>query len=62
MNYEKLWPQFFSKDSLFLWALQIYKRRKKTYITFLSSPEYAHLKVYHFKSPHETEASLRSRA
>ena len=48
-NYERLWPQFFSKDSLFLWALQTYKRRKRTYTTLLSSPEYAHLKVYHLK-------------
>ena len=42
-NNERLWPQFFSKDSLFLWALQTYKRRKRTYTNLLSSPEYAHL-------------------
>jgi adenylate kinase family enzyme len=59
-NYERLWPQFFSKDSLFLWALQTYKRRKRTYAALLSAPEYASLKVYHFKSPRETEAWLRS--
>jgi len=59
-NYERLWPQFFSKDSLFLWAVQTYKRRKRTYSALLSSPDYAHLKVFHFKSPHETEEWLRT--
>jgi adenylate kinase family enzyme len=59
-NTERLWPQFFSKDSLFLWALKTYKRRKQTYSTLIASPGYAALKVYHFRSPHETEAWLRS--
>jgi len=59
-NKERLWPQFFSKDSLFLWALQTYRRRKRTYAALISAPEYASLKVYHFKTPCETEAWLRS--
>ena len=58
-NYERLWPQFFSKDSLFLWALKTYKRRKQTYAVLLSSPEYAHLKMYPFKSQRETDAWLQ---
>ncbi|MEW6092766.1 MAG: AAA family ATPase [Chloroflexota bacterium] len=57
-NYEKFWPQFFSKDSLFLWAFRTYKLRKKTYTVLLSSPEYPHLKIYHFKNPRDTEAWL----
>ena len=60
-NTERLWPQFFSKDSLFLWALQTYGRRKKTYSALLASPEYAHLKVFHFKSPKETTEWLDKR-
>jgi adenylate kinase family enzyme len=59
-NTERLWPQFFSKDSLFLWALKTYRKRKRTYANLLSSPEYASLIVYHFKSPRETDAWLRS--
>jgi len=58
-NTEILWPQFFSKDSLFLWALKTYWKRKRTYTDLLSRPEYASLRVYHFKSPRETEAWLR---
>jgi adenylate kinase family enzyme len=57
-NKERFWPQFFSKDSLFLYALQTYRRRKRTYAALLSSKEYASLKVYHFKSPRETETWL----
>jgi adenylate kinase family enzyme len=59
-NYERLWTQFFSKDSLFLWALQTHRRHKRTYAALISSPEFASLKVYHFKSPRETEAWLHS--
>lgn len=59
-NRERLWPQFFSKDSLFLWAFQTYRRRKRTYAALIAAPEYAALKVYRFKSPRETEAWLRS--
>ncbi len=59
-NRERLWPQFFSKDSLFLWALKTFKRRRQTYNTLINSPEYAGLKVKHFKSPRETKAWLRS--
>jgi adenylate kinase family enzyme len=59
-NYERLWSQFFSRDSIFLWALQTYRRRKRTYTGLFASPEYAHLKVLHFKSPRETETWLRS--
>ena len=59
-NTERLFPQFFSKDSLFLWALQTYQRRRRTYTTLLSSPPYAFLKVFHFHSPRETQTWLRS--
>jgi adenylate kinase family enzyme len=59
-NRERLWQQFFSKDSLFLWALQTYQRRKGNYTTLLGSPEYANLKVYRFKSPREKDDWLRS--
>ena len=59
-NYERLWQQFFSKDSLFLWAIQTYKRRKETYTELLSSREYASLMKFHFKSPGETDAWFHS--
>ena len=59
-NYERLWPQFFSKESIFLWALQTYGRRRKNYTALFAANEYAHLEKFHFKSPREIEAWLRS--
>ncbi len=59
-NYERFWPQFFSKDSLFLWAIQTYKRRKKTYTELFLSPQYSTVVKFHFKSPGETDAWFRS--
>jgi adenylate kinase family enzyme len=59
-NKERLWQQFFSKDSLFLWALKTYKRRKQTYGALITAPEYSSVVVKHFKSPRETENWLRS--
>jgi adenylate kinase family enzyme len=59
-NKERLLPQFFSKDSLFLWAFKTYKRRKQTYNQLISAPEAASKFVKHFKSPRETEKWMRS--
>ena len=60
MNTERLGPQFFSKDSLFLWALKSNGRNKKNYTNLPALPEFAHLKVYRLKSPRQTEKWLRS--
>ena len=57
-NTERLGPQFFSKDSLFLWALKTHGRHRKNYAHSPRLPEYAHLTVHHFKSPRETEEWL----
>ena len=59
-NQERLLPQFFSKDSLFLWALKTYRRRKRTYESLTAAPEYASIVVKHFKSPRETQAWMDS--
>lgn len=60
INKERFWPQFFSRDSLFLWALSTYRRRKLTYLSLISSPVYASLKIYRFTSPPALEAWLLS--
>ncbi len=49
---------FFSRDSLFLWALQSHPRQRKTYPQFLASPENAHLQLIHLRSPRETNQWL----
>lgn len=64
---EKLWgkeiqetwrTQFLSRDSLFLWALQTYQRRRREYPQRLAQPEYAHLHVERFRSPRSAQRWL----
>lgn len=57
-NRETWRAQFFSRESLFLWALRTYRRRRREYPELLSRPEYAHLRVVRLRSPEETRAWL----
>ena len=61
-NYERLWPnlKFWSKESLFHWQVQSYRRHKSLYPQLFASPEYSHLQVFHFKQPTELEQWLNS--
>lgn len=59
-NRETWRKQFFSRDSLFLWAIRSYPRRRRVYTQLTSLPEYAHLRVIRLKSPRETDRWLRS--
>jgi len=66
MSRELLWgtnretwrAQFFSRDSLFVWALQTYKHHRQEYPVFFAQPEYAHLCVVHLRSVRETKKWL----
>jgi adenylate kinase family enzyme len=58
-NRERLWEQFFSRDSLFLWVLQTYWRRRREFPALLRQPDYAHLRVVRLRTPRHTEAWLR---
>lgn len=57
-NRERLWEHFFTSDSLFLWALKTYKRRRREYPELLSRPEYAHLTTFRFHSPRQAQKWL----
>jgi adenylate kinase family enzyme len=57
-NRESLRTSFFSRDSILLWALQTYRRRRSDYPTLLGRPEYAHLAVIHLRSPRAARAWL----
>ncbi len=57
-NRETLRAQFASRESLFLWVLQTYWRRKREYPALLAKPEYAHLAVVRLHSPGETHRWL----
>src|SRR6266540_2542235 len=50
-NRERLRDQFFSRDSLFLWVLQSYRRHRAEYPALLGRPEHAHLKLVRLRSP-----------
>ncbi|MEA3339597.1 MAG: adenylate kinase [Chloroflexota bacterium] len=50
-NRESIYRAFFTRDSILLWALQTYWRRKKEYPALLNQSEYARLAVIHLRSP-----------
>jgi hypothetical protein len=47
-NRETFRNAFLSRESLFVWALKTYRRRKRLYREQLARPEYAHLDTYRF--------------
>jgi adenylate kinase family enzyme len=57
-NRERLWNQFFSRESLLLWALQTYGRRRRQYPLLFDQPEHAHLTVVRLRSPRAADAWL----
>ena len=57
-NREKLWWHFFSRDSLFLWALQTHWRRRRTMPPALAHPDHVHLDLVHLRSPRKADRWL----
>lgn len=58
-NKENLWTHLFTRDSLILWALQTYKRRKRYYGEAMEHWRSEGVQVFRFGSPRETERWLR---
>lgn len=50
-NRERIWWHFFSRRSLFLWALRTHWRRRRTVPPALVRPEHLHLDLVHLRSP-----------
>ncbi len=61
-NTERLAEQFFTKDSLFLWALKTYGKHKKQYATLPNLPEFAHIKVYRINTQRQAERFINALA
>ncbi len=59
-NVETWRKQFLSADSLFIWLIKTYARRKREIPARLRQPEHAHLTVIRFRSPREADRWLRS--
>ena len=57
-NQETVRNTFFSRDSLFVWALTTHRRRRRGYEALMRRPEYAHLTFHRLRSPAEIEAWL----
>jgi adenylate kinase family enzyme len=57
-NRERFREQFFSRDSIFLWALTRYRGRRREYPLLLAQPEHAHLTVVHLRTPRSTRRLL----
>lgn len=59
-NRETVRNTFFSFDSLYVWALRTYRRRRREYPVVLARPEYAHLDVLRFTSPRDADRWLNA--
>ena len=57
-NRERFLVQILSRDSLFLWALRSYPRRRREYPLLLQQPAYVHLTVVRLPSPRATRTWL----
>ena len=62
---EELWNgnreslrMMFSRESILVWVLTTYRRRRREYPELLARPEYSHLTVLRFRTPGETERWL----
>jgi adenylate kinase family enzyme len=49
-NRESLRTSLLSRDSIILWAMTSYRRRRREVPALLSQPEYGHLQVVHLRS------------
>jgi len=59
-NRESFRQAFFSRNSILLWAINTYPRRRREYPALFARPEYAHLEPVHLRSPQQTRAWLVS--
>ncbi|BAY33090.1 topology modulation protein [Nostoc carneum NIES-2107] len=48
------WQTTFSRDSIILWALKTYDKKRREYPQLFTQPEYAHLRIVHLRSPGDT--------
>ena len=61
-NYENIWSQLklWSNDSLFTWLFKTHWRHKRQFPALFASPQFSHLRIFHFKSPSQAEAWLQA--
>jgi adenylate kinase family enzyme len=59
-NQERFGRALLSRDSIILYALKTYRRRRREYPVLFRQPRYAHLRVVHLESPRATQEWLPS--
>ena len=59
-NKENILKHFFTRDSLFIWALKTHWRRRFTIVAGLQKPEYSHIKVIHLQSGRSTRNLVKT--
>ncbi|MBW4459777.1 MAG: adenylate kinase [Nodosilinea sp. WJT8-NPBG4] len=59
-NRETFRQSFFSRDSILVWLLRTYWKKRKQYPALFQQPEYAHLSTVHLRSPKAAEEWLLS--
>jgi len=59
-NREHLWTQIATRDSILLWALRTYRRRRREYPRLIAEPANAHLRIAHLRSPRAADAWIAS--
>jgi adenylate kinase family enzyme len=57
-NQETIRNTFFSRDSLFVWALTTHRRRRRGFTELMKRPEYAHIRFHRLRSGAEAERWL----
>lgn len=54
------WRRFFSRDSMVLWVLRTYRRRRRQYQALFADPAHAHLMKVRLSRPRDKEIWLAS--
>jgi hypothetical protein len=64
---DEIWPgtgnrenlrMLFSKDSIVLWTITSYSRKRRNIIKMMGASKFEHIIFHRLRSPHETEAFL----
>jgi adenylate kinase family enzyme len=57
-NRERLWTQFFSRDSILLWVITTWRIRRRDYPKELADARRRHARIVRLRSPEEADAWL----
>src|SRR2546428_708395 len=59
-NQETIRNTFFSRESLFVWALTTHRRRRRNFAALMARPEFAHIEFHRLRSGAEAERWLEA--